>query len=74
MVLQQLLNLRGDASGDMPDARRASLRREWYTKLARSEAHLQAMLRHIDSPPAAFEDARDLYAGGQPGLSDALEQ
>jgi hypothetical protein len=35
-------------------------RRDWYTKLARSEAQLCAFLKHLDTPPPPFDDAREI--------------
>ncbi|KAG1657550.1 hypothetical protein FOA52_005436 [Chlamydomonas sp. UWO 241] len=51
MVLQQLLRLRPSSRGDMGVERKAAIRRDWYTKLARSEAQLSAFLKHVDAPP-----------------------
>lgn len=60
MVLQQLLSMCRNAQGDMSDERKAIVRRDWYTKLARSDAQKSAFLAFLDCPPPPYDDIRHM--------------
>jgi tRNA(Leu) C34 or U34 (ribose-2'-O)-methylase TrmL len=58
MLLQRLFDACPEARGDLGEAERASLRAQWYERLARSEEQRAAHAAWLDAPPEPEPDTR----------------
>jgi len=58
MMMQHILFLKPSVVGSLPEEEKHQLRKEWYTRLARTPEEKKEFLALIDSPPAPFQDSR----------------
>ncbi|CAM9509650.1 unnamed protein product, partial [Heterosigma akashiwo] len=58
MIMQFLFWVCPEAEGDLDEGERAALRAAWYAQLARTPEQAALHARHLDSPPAPFDDLR----------------
>jgi len=59
LIMYRLIHICPEARGDLTEEKKRELRKDWYTKLASSEARKQEYLdKYLDNPPPPMEDLR----------------